>query len=148
MERREFLKGFIKWVSGFFGFSALTLSIIYLYPSERKKMKTKYFPALDIEETPQRGVKRINLTYTDEGRENKTRIFLTALPEGLTAFSAVCSHLGCVVDWDSKQEQFLCPCHGGRYDINGNVIGGPPPAPLTRLPLENLDGKIFVGIKV
>jgi len=148
VERREFLKKLIKWVPGILGGSALTSSIIYLYPSEEKKMETKYFPAIELEEAPRKGIKRINLTYTDEGRENETRIFLATLSEGLTAFSAVCSHLGCIVDWDSRQEQFLCPCHGGRYDINGNVIGGPPPAPLTRLPVENRDGKIFVGIKV
>jgi cytochrome b6-f complex iron-sulfur subunit len=148
VERREFLKGFIRWTSGAVGLSVLTSSIIYLYPSEEKKMETKYFPVTEFEEAPQRGVKRINLTYMDEGRENETRIFLAALSEGLTAFSAVCSHLGCIVDWESRQEQFLCPCHCGKYDINGNVIGGPPPAPLTRLPLETRDGKVFVGIKV
>lgn len=149
MERRAFLKGFISWVSGILGLSTIASSIIYSYPSrEGEKMEIKYFPLIDLENAPQRGVKRISLTYTNKGRENETRVFLAALSEGLTAFSAVCSHLGCIVDWDSRQGLFLCPCHGGKYDINGNVIGGPPPAPLTRLSVETRDGKVFVGIKV
>lgn len=93
-------------------------------------------------------MKKINLTYTDDSGENEITIFLAALSEGLTAFSSVCSHLGCNVDWNSKTEQFLCPCHGGKYDINGNVIGGPAPAPLERLLTEIKEEKIFVGIKV
>ena len=147
MDRREFLKRFIRWSFSILGLSAFASSI-FLYPSEIKKMEVKYFPVLDADEAPQKGVKRGTITYKDNRGESERRIFLAALPEGLTAFSAVCSHLGCIVDWDSKNEQFLCPCHGGKYDINGNVAGGPPPAPLTRLPVENWEGKIFVGIKV
>lgn len=49
------------------------------------------------------------------------------------AFSRVCTHLGCIVSWDEQKKQFHCPCHGGIYDAGGNVVSGPPPAPLNRL---------------
>jgi len=111
-------------------------------------MEMKYFPAVEINDAPQKGVKKVTLTYTGDSGKEEAIIFLASLPQGLTAFSSVCSHLGCIVDWDSQKEEFVCPCHGGRYDINGNVIGGPPPAPLDNLPIETRDGKIFVGIKV
>ena len=112
------------------------------------KIIIKYFPILELKDAPGKGVKKTSLTYTDDSGENEITIFLAALPEGVTAFSAVCSHLGCIVDWDSKTEQFLCPCHGSKYDVNGNVIGGPAPAPLERLITEIKEGKVFVGIKV
>ena len=112
------------------------------------KIIIKYFPILELKDAPEKGVKKTSLTYTDDSGENEITIFLAALPEGVTAFSAVCSHLGCIVDWDSKTEQFLCPCHGSKYDVNGNVIGGPAPAPLERLITEIKEEKIFVGIKV
>ncbi len=147
MDRREFLKRFINCTFGIIGLGALASSV-YLYPPEIKKMEIKYFPALDLKDTPRKGVKKITLTYNGNSGQEEVGIFLAALPDGLTAFSASCSHLGCLVGWDSRKEEFLCPCHGGRYDINGNVIGGPPPAALTRLPVENRGGKIFVGIKV
>jgi Rieske Fe-S protein len=46
------------------------------------------------------------------------------------AFSAVCTHLGCIVQYEGSQRLIWCACHNGKYDLNGNVISGPPPAPL------------------
>lgn len=63
----------------------------------------------------------------------------------LAAFSAVCTHLGCIVQWQKEQQQFLCPCHAGRYTADGTVISGPPPKPLVRLPLAVDKGMITVG---
>jgi cytochrome b6-f complex iron-sulfur subunit len=47
--------------------------------------------------------------------------------------SAVCSHLGCTVNWDKEQQAFVCPCHGSRYDNLGQVTHGPAPRSLTRV---------------
>lgn len=52
---------------------------------------------------------------------------------GVSALSSTCTHLGCRVRWDGGSERFKCPCHGGEYDANGAVTGGPPPRPLHRL---------------
>ncbi|HVN03506.1 MAG TPA: Rieske (2Fe-2S) protein [Bryobacteraceae bacterium] len=46
------------------------------------------------------------------------------------AFSAVCTHLGCIVQYDPARRLIWCACHNGQYDLNGKVIAGPPPAPL------------------
>ncbi|HXA29511.1 MAG TPA: ubiquinol-cytochrome c reductase iron-sulfur subunit [Candidatus Angelobacter sp.] len=48
----------------------------------------------------------------------------------LRILSNTCSHMQCNVHWDPSLGQFLCPCHGGLYDLNGLNIGGPPPSPL------------------
>src|SRR2546429_1556374 len=45
-------------------------------------------------------------------------------------FSNVCTHMECPVRWEDSLRQFLCPCHGGLYDLNGNNVGGLPPKPL------------------
>lgn len=54
-------------------------------------------------------------------------------------FSNVCTHMQCPVRWESALHQFLCPCHGGLYDINGGNVGGPPPKPLPQY-VHRLDG--------
>ena len=48
----------------------------------------------------------------------------------LKAFSAVCTHLECTVQYKSDVAQIWCACHNGYYDLGGNVVSGPPPRPL------------------
>lgn len=63
----------------------------------------------------------------------------------LVALSAVCTNLGCIVQWEKEKQDFLCPCHGGHYSAEGAVTAGPPPRPLARLPLSVANGVITVG---
>ena len=46
------------------------------------------------------------------------------------AFSAVCTHLDCIVDFRKDKDLIWCWCHDGIYDLTGKNIGGPPPRPL------------------
>ena len=59
-------------------------------------------------------------------------VFIDREGDGYRAMSAICAHLGCRVNWDATAKQFKCPCHGGVYDREGNVVAGPPPGPLAR----------------
>jgi menaquinol-cytochrome c reductase iron-sulfur subunit len=52
------------------------------------------------------------------------------------AYSINCTHLGCPVNWIQDAELFLCPCHGGVYYADGTVAGGPPPHPLSNVPVR------------
>ena len=45
-------------------------------------------------------------------------------------FSNVCTHLSCRVNWNADKQQYICPCHDGRFGIDGKVVSGPPPRPL------------------
>jgi glycine/D-amino acid oxidase-like deaminating enzyme/nitrite reductase/ring-hydroxylating ferredoxin subunit len=44
----------------------------------------------------------------------------------ITALSPTCTHAGCIVNFNEAEKSWDCPCHGGRFDINGKVITGPP----------------------
>ncbi len=56
---------------------------------------------------------------------------LVRTPGGeLRAFSAVCTHLGCTVQYRPDLIQIWCACHNGHYDLNGTNVSGPPPRPL------------------
>ncbi|WP_438802441.1 Rieske 2Fe-2S domain-containing protein [Fischerella thermalis] len=48
-------------------------------------------------------------------------------PQGkLHTISATCTHLGCIVNWNSAEKSWDCPCHVGRFDCDGKVLHGPP----------------------
>ncbi len=54
-------------------------------------------------------------------------------PDGdVRAFSAVCTHLECTVQYKADTSQLWCACHNGLYDLGGNVVSGPPPRGLER----------------
>lgn len=48
------------------------------------------------------------------------------------ALAQSCTHQGCSIGYNASANNFICPCHGGSFDTNGNVTGGPPPAPLKK----------------
>jgi len=57
-------------------------------------------------------------------------VYVVKINADYRVFSNVCTHMQCPVRWEDGLRQFLCPCHGGLYDLNGNNVGGPPPKPL------------------
>ena len=60
------------------------------------------------------------------------------------AFSQKCTHLGCVVYFESEESRWHCPCHEGNFDTRtGAVISGPPPRPLGRIDVEIRDDTIW-----
>lgn len=61
------------------------------------------------------------------------------------AITSRCAHLGCPVRWVDAAERFICPCHGGVYDLLGQRVGGPPVRPLDRFYTRVLDGYVQVG---
>lgn len=67
----------------------------------------------------------------------------------IRAFSAVCTHLDCTVQFKSDTSQLWCACHNGTYDLGGNVVSGPPPRGLEKFVVnlrgEGADAEIVVS---
>ena len=68
-----------------------------------------------------------------EALERRTIFLVKTADSEVAAFDATCTHLGCLVGWDSQAQVFRCPCHGGIYDRTGAVKDGPPPVPLAKV---------------
>jgi thiosulfate dehydrogenase (quinone) large subunit len=61
------------------------------------------------------------------------------------AFSAVCTHAGCTVQFDQSAHEFVCPCHGSVYNAStGAVVSGPAPSPLAPIAVRQASGQLFV----
>jgi cytochrome b6-f complex iron-sulfur subunit len=71
-------------------------------------------------------------------------VIVVRTPQGYRAFSAICTHLGCIVAWNEQKRQIECPCHAGMFDINGRVISGPPPRPLAESDVVVVNGEVLV----
>lgn len=67
--------------------------------------------------------------------------------QGAVAFSGVCPHAGCLVEWKPAKKEFECPCHGGRFDLEGKCTFGPPPRGLFEHSVKISMGRVIVGRK-
>lgn len=145
INRRAFLKRVIK---SFFLFVSLIfpfLGLSILKPTSPKRKDFKFFEVPE-DKTPKEGVKKVDIKIDEE---KYFKIFLVKISSNsLIALYPLCTHLGCFVNFDRNTNEFICPCHGGRYDIEGKVINGPPKEPLQRLPVKIEGNRIFVGIKI
>jgi Rieske Fe-S protein len=66
---------------------------------------------------------------TAGGSKVVNSILIINTGSGYIALQADCTHEGCTVGYDGSSK-INCPCHGGVYDLNGNVLSGPPPSAL------------------
>ncbi len=74
---------------------------------------------------------------TDEERDVK-------IGSGIyTVVIGICTHLGCIPNWEADKKVWHCPCHGGEFDCNGINVFGPPPIPLV-IPAFKIDGNTLV----
>lgn len=68
---------------------------------------------------------------------NDKKLALYKTTDGkIHALNPVCTHAKCIVNWNGEEKSWDCPCHGGRFDINGNVLTGPPSKNLQKYDFE------------
>lgn len=72
------------------------------------------------------------------------RFFIVRNEDGLLALWQKCTHLGCAVPWEAKENQFHCPCHGSLFSSEGVVQGGPAPRPMDTFPIEIREDEVWV----
>jgi Rieske Fe-S protein len=75
----------------------------------------------------------------------KPAILVRTSDGNFKAFTAVCTHLECTVQYKPETSQIWCACHNGLYDLSGNVVSGPPPRPLERLVVNQRGEDVVVS---
>ncbi len=76
---------------------------------------------------------------------NKPGILVHTATGEFKAFSAVCTHLECIVQYKSETKQIWCACHNGQYNLSGKNIGGPPPRPLEEYKVNTRGDDVVVS---
>ena len=136
-------RGFLNW---FLATTAGAFLVSVLYPLSRYLI-----PPMTAESTAASVTLAIK---PDDVKANAGQIFkfgskpaiLVRTPAGeLRAFSAVCTHLNCTVQYRSDISHIWCACHNGHYDLNGHNIVGPPPRPLESYVVNARGSQIVVS---
>jgi menaquinol-cytochrome c reductase iron-sulfur subunit len=154
VSRRQFLTYTLTGVGGFMAAGMLMpMARFALDPALEAGMDSDFVRVASLDELteePQRfdfTIEQEDAWYTSE----VTRvawIFLNDSNE-VVALSPVCTHLGCTVDWEGSEnypENFFCPCHGGRFERDGqNIQGTPPTRPLDVYEVQVDGDDVYLG---
>jgi Rieske Fe-S protein len=133
------------WIKALLGTGFASSIISFLYPAVRFMLPP---PVAESSANEVPAGKTTDLT------PNSGRIFKFGSRPGLLirteagewrAFSAVCTHLNCTVQYRPDTQQIWCACHNGLYDLNGKVIGGPPPRPLEQYVVNIRNDEVVVS---
>jgi cytochrome b6-f complex iron-sulfur subunit len=136
MERRRFLN-LLLTLLGLTAVGSFAYSLVRYIAPAGEKTKSKQI-ILKKSEIPIGDARDIALDSTPVMVINRSGM-------GFIALSRVCTHLGCLVDYDQAQKRIVCPCHGAIFDLEGNVLSGPPPRPLPKFPLKVEGESIVIG---
>ena len=136
-------RGFVNWL---LGTSAAAFLISVVYPVGRYLVPPKAGESTAASVTlPMK---------PDDVKPNTGQIFkfgnrpaiLVRTPAGdLRAFSAVCTHLNCTVQYRTDLSHLWCACHNGHFDLNGQNIAGPPPRPLDAMVVNARGNQIVIS---
>ena len=141
-EKKISRRDFIDWVikGGLLAtFSGMLFpALAYLWPVMGHGPGSDMQEVAKVDEIPVGGAKKVILAGS--------ALLLIRTAQEFLAFSAICTHLGCVVDWNSEKKEILCPCHAGVFDLQGKVVSGPPPRPLPSYAIRVTNGKVFLKL--
>ena len=140
MERRKVLKSVATFLPVSAAFAGLAAMGVRFVTPIKREIDRKIF-TVGLEELP------LNATKRFKDLRGRDLMLVRTGEREVKAISTVCTHLGCTVFWQKDRQEFFCPCHNGRFDKNGVVLEGPPPAPLDLYPVEIEGDNVFVIFK-
>lgn len=135
IHRRDFLKTTLTLLGGAAALEIGGLALAYMQPRTAAGEFGGVITSGSVDDFPPGSV-----THISNGR-----FYLVRLQDGgFLAIYQRCTHLGCSVPWDQNEQQFICPCHSSRFDLQGSVLNPPAPGPLDLFSLKIDSGLILV----
>ncbi len=151
IRRRSFFGALLAiGTAGMGAFLAAPVLRYVLYPLYAKSSGSDWSDVGKVDDFPVTASpirKTITFAQRDGWREvvSAQSVYVNRLADDqFEVLSAICPHLGCSVSWQQSQDEFVCPCHGGRFGPRGRHISGPPPRGMDSLPTRVQDGKLQV----
>ena len=149
---------FLKWVAAIAGSAAGLICAVpvlgaVLFPVRSRTVSEGegFLPVGDVDQLPPGLPVKVAVRATRLDAWNETKgvelasVWLRKKKDGsIAAFSSICPHLGCSVDYLADSGTFNCPCHGSVFGADGRIVSGPSPRPLDGLATRVEGGQILV----
>ncbi len=147
--RRNFFKILSGVFAGFIAFSLSVPMIETLVGTISNKKSRSYSKVTSLNSIPENEPVEPSFVLTEEDAFIKSTKaqevwVIKKSNSNVTIFSPICPHLGCRYQWNSDRKLFICPCHHSVFNIDGNVVSGPSPRPLDRLPKKIENNYLYV----
>jgi menaquinol-cytochrome c reductase iron-sulfur subunit len=148
--RRRFYSGFIYGVGAIVSAALAIPAALYLLVPNKPKRNSDWVEAGDVSQLEPNVPVELSFqkTITDgwtTSLQKKTAWVVNLPGEGVVAYGAQCTHLGCAYHWEEGQKQFFCPCHNSIFSLDGKVVSGPAPRPLDRYTSKVENHKLLLG---
>ncbi|HVY37429.1 MAG TPA: ubiquinol-cytochrome c reductase iron-sulfur subunit [Polyangia bacterium] len=153
--RRGFVARVTAALSGLAGAAALVPGLgLLIAPLRKATVRAPGRPVRVATEHDVRPDKPVRVTAVGDSQDAWVRLdrvtlgscWLVRAREGapVRAFSTICPHLGCGIDYDAQARRFDCPCHGSTFDLDGRCLKGPAPRGLDELEVTIDAGEVRV----
>ena len=153
LDRRSFVK-IITSALGSLMAAVVGLPVIqyFISPALGKETGDEWISLGAVEDYPFNTPTLFNFTLTKiNGWEKSSQSYgvfvLRQEGQDIVAFSDVCTHLSCRVNWDEEKNEFYCPCHAAFFDKYGEIVSGPPPRPMDRYATKIDGGQLFIHLR-
>jgi menaquinol-cytochrome c reductase iron-sulfur subunit len=149
--RRSFL-GVLLGLGSFFVGTLLSVPLLRfaLFPLLRRTTELKNSPVGKVDEfssLTEPVMRTIEIEQVDGWRKatSEKAVYVTKDSQGqLCVLTSICPHLGCTVPWNKEKHQFVCPCHGATFSLDGTRISGPSLRGMDTLQTSVQDGQLLV----
>jgi menaquinol-cytochrome c reductase iron-sulfur subunit len=149
--RRSFLGALLALGSVFVG-ALLSVPLIRfaIFPLIRRTTDLKKSPVGSMSEfssLTEPAMRTIQIEQIDGWRKTVSEkiVYITKDQRNqLSVLTSICPHLGCTVPWNKEKKQFICPCHGGTFSVDGSRVSGPSQRGMDTLETYVEDGRLLV----
>jgi menaquinol-cytochrome c reductase iron-sulfur subunit len=148
--RRGFGYAVIYGLGALIGAALAIPAALYLFLPPKTRQQQSWSEAGDLSQLQPGAPQEMSFRrmHTDGWKINSERgtAWVVKNPDGkVLAFAPACTHLGCAYHWDADKSEFLCPCHGSEFAIDGTVKSGPAPRPLDRFEIKVENARLWLG---
>ncbi len=147
-QRRNFLIGMIVALGGLISIVLGGSGILYFLSPAWGKKKEGWLAVGPVANLKPGDPQKVD--YVDrkedgwEVIESRSSVWVVNQGSDWVVYDPHCTHLGCPYRWDTAKGAFVCPCHGGTFTKEGQVVSGPPPRPLKRFSNKVENGILYI----